>query len=119
MIRIEITPATCKTAGRLKATGHAGGAPAGQNLLCCAVTTLEGALQANLKASRGIRVYGHARSGDVDLRWAKSDRAGKGLHRARLFAEFVYFALAELEKAHPKELRVIWTEPERKGEEMQ
>ena len=117
MINIEIKPAYRNEPGYIKAQGHASGAPAGQNLVCCAVTTLIAALQTNLQDCRDIYVYGHANSGDVDLRWNKCDRHGKGLARARIYTDFVYQGLRGLQRNYPKDIRIRWTEPEReKGE---
>ena len=109
MIDIEIRPAFGMTPGRLVATGHAMTAEPGKDLVCCAVTTMIGALQSNLDRCYGVTYKAESKEGYGKLIWGRG-RKGKGgaLNRANTIAGFVYNTLKDLEKEHPKALRVCW-----------
>lgn len=106
MVNIEIFPAIRGGAGYLTATGHANQAPAGQDMVCCAITALIDALEANLRSCWDIRVMSQRESGHVRISWIKTDHRGVGINRANIYAGFVENALRELAKAYPTALEV-------------
>lgn len=110
MIDIEIRPAFGATKGRLTAAGHAeSGKPGEFDPVCCAVTTLIGALQSNLDRCTGVTCKVHSKAGYGLLIWGRQRKAGRcALNRANSAAGFVYNTLKDLEREHPNALRVHW-----------
>lgn len=103
---IRITISLKKDSGKISAQGHAGeqyGAP-GENLLCCAVTTLIGAMDVNFEGLDGIEVTGHAQSGDVLLEWKRS--GGAGMKLANQYAGFFAKAMLALAENYPEEIKL-------------
>ena len=100
MINIEIMPAARGAAGYYISEGHAGD---GMSHLCNAVTAIEGCLEANLKNTWSIRVdlKTNETSGGCQMRWRKTDREGKSLHRANQAAGFAYTGLKALAEEYP------------------
>ena len=108
MIEIEIMPARGRESGYMSCRGHAGTAPYGQDLVCCAVTTLFDALEANLRSCWDVRVGSRHKPGDLMLTWGKTNRNGSGLNRANQAAGFCSRALKALAEAYPNAVCVIW-----------
>lgn len=106
MVNIEIKPAIRCDSGYISVFGHAKTAPKGEDLVCCAITTLVDALEANLRSCWDIRVMSQRESGHVRISWIKTDHRGVGINRANIYAGFVENALRELAKAYPAALEV-------------
>lgn len=105
---IRITISLKKDSGRICAQGHAGeqyGAP-GENLLCCAVTTLLGAMDVNFDGIDEIEVTGHAQSGDVLLEWKRSGADGAGIKLANQYAGFITKAMLALAENYPEGIEI-------------
>lgn len=111
MINITIKPAVWHAAGFLRATGHAGTAPAGQDLLCAAVTALVDGLAANLQAVHGVSVSRKAENGAYVLRWTR-EKGVDGLKDANSAAWHAYVALRALAKEYPEAVKAAWVKQE-------
>ena len=109
MISITITPAHIGNGnnGLYRASGHAG---EGRELICNAVSAIEECLAANLLNTWNVRCERFAGKGSYELRWHKTDRHGKGLHRANLAAGFAYNGLKALAETYPNDIKVTWNQ---------
>lgn len=105
MIIISITPAIGGSGGCYRAVGHAG---EGKDPICTAVTAIEECLAANLECTWNVRTRRSVGNGTYELRWDKTDRAGKGLPRANSAAGFAYNGLKALAQTYPEAVKVQW-----------
>lgn len=86
-IKMQIGPES----GRYEAVGHC------KPDICCAVCTLEDALEANLRV-HGAEVDGENEYGEREIAWAGAN--------TKVLAEFAAVAFTELAESYPDEVSV-------------
>jgi len=92
------------------ATGHAGWADAGQDIVCAAVSTLLQAAWLGLQEVEGLDVRARRGAGELELVWPAAARSDAGV---RAIVETVARSLEALARAHPEHVRVRRPKPGR------
>jgi hypothetical protein len=93
--------------GRLSsffATGHAGWAEDGRDVVCAAVSTLLQSAWLGLSEVAGIEVAGAKAKGTLELNWPEAAREDT---RACAIVETVARSVERIAKQYPKNVRVI------------
>lgn len=107
MVSITITPGAWHATGSLKAEGHAGHGPQGEDLVCAAVTALLDGLAANLREVPGLAFRRETKSGFLYMRWSR-DHGSDCIRDANRAVWHFYVALKEFGEAYPDAVRVRW-----------
>ena len=97
------------TTGRLvgfKAVGHAGDAPAGENLVCAAVSAVLQTTVLGLREVLGIPVNYRASETDADMSCAVPKVSDELLDRADIILQTAAAGLDSIAKAYPQTLRI-------------
>jgi hypothetical protein len=86
------------------ATGHAGWADLGEDIVCAAVSTLLQAALLGLTEVLGVKVDGSRKSGSMSLAWPAEARDDAGV---RAIVETVARSIASLAKQYPDHISMV------------
>ncbi len=104
MVTIRIRKDSRKRLSSFLATGHAGWAQSGSDVVCAAVSVVLQTAWLGLSEVAKVPVTGSRRSGRVELRWPEADRSRPSV---RAIAQTAAHALDALAVQYPEQIRVL------------